>query len=177
AKAALEACAAAALCAGGEAGTASAPGRCAAPCGVWLPGGYPSRAGPPGWADQYRLCGADHPHPPPTCGRGGTTGQHAVHTLSRLAPAAGVVSCLSQLLSAPCQPPSASVTAPAHPWPWRGPNVATADTGHGRGADRSRLDAARGAPASRAALAPASGGMSKPRWWAAAREGGLSRRR
>jgi hypothetical protein len=52
--------------------------------------------------------------------------------------------------------------------------VATADTGHGRGADRSRLDAARGAPVSRAAMAPASGGMSKAWWWAAAREGGLA---
>jgi IS1 family transposase len=46
--------------------------------------------------------------------------------------------------------------------------------GHGRGSDRSRLDAARGAPVSRAAMAPASGGMSKPRWWEAAREGGLA---
>ncbi len=68
-------------------------------------------------------------------------------------------------VSAPCQPPPASVTAPAHPWPWLGQNVATADTGHGRGADRSRLDAARGAPVSRAAVAPASGGMSTPWWW------------
>jgi hypothetical protein len=28
-----------------------------------------------------------------------------------------------------------------------------------------------------AAMAPASGGMSKPQWWEAAREGGLRRRR
>src|SRR4029077_2971352 len=107
----------------------------------------------------------------------GATGQHLVQTRSGLAPATGVVSRLSQLLSAPCQTPPASVTAPAQPWPALGQNVATADPGHGRGADRSRLDAARGAPVSRAAMAPASGGMSTPRWWEAAREGGLGRRR
>src|SRR5438046_1769548 len=120
------------------------------------------RVGSPGLPDQHRVHRAAEPHHPPTCGRGRATGQHAVQTRSGLAPATGVVSRLSQLLSAPCQPPPASLTAPAHPGPWLGQNVATADTGHGRGADRSRLDAARGAPVSRAAVAPASGGMSTP---------------
>ena len=42
------------------------------------------------------------------------------------------------------------------------------DAGDGGGADRPCLDPARGAAVSRAAVAPASGGVSKPWWWEAA---------
>src|SRR5438046_5621297 len=56
---------------------------------------------PLGCQDQHRVHRAAEPHHPPTCGRGGATGQHAVQTRSGLAPATGVVSRLSQLLSAP----------------------------------------------------------------------------
>ncbi len=51
--------------------------------------------------------------------------------------------------------------------------LAAADTRNGGGADRSRVDAAGGAPVPRAAVAPASGGMSTPWWWETATGGGL----
>jgi IS1 family transposase len=95
----------------------------------------------------------------------------------RPAAATGAVPRLSPLLPAACELAGASGCASTDQRHGLRHAVATADTGHGRGADRSRLDAARGAPVSRAAMAPASGGMSQPRWWTAARAEGLGRRR
>src|SRR5262249_9707545 len=88
----------------------------------------------------------------------------------------GAVPRLSQFLPAACELACTSGGASTDPRHGLRQAVATADTGHGRGADRSRLDAARGAPVSRAAMAAASDGVSKQWWWAAARRGGLSRR-
>ena len=77
AQAALDAAAAAALCAGGQDRAAPAPGRRAAPRGVRHAGSRQSCAGPTGLADQHGLRGADQPHHPSACGRGRATGQHA----------------------------------------------------------------------------------------------------
>ena len=51
-----------------------------------------------------------------------------------------------------------------------GQGVAAVYTGDGGGADRSRLDAARGAVVSRAAVATASGGVNQP-WWVGRSQG------
>src|SRR5215813_3167700 len=51
-----------------------------------------------------------------------------------------------------------------------GEDVAAVYTGDGGGADRSRLDAARGAVVSRAAVATASGGVNQP-WWVGSGKG------
>ena len=85
--------------------------------------------------------------------------------------------CLLQFLFAPCQLTPAPAAARAHPRHRLGQAVAALYAGDGGGADRPCLDPARGAAVSRAAVAPASGGVSTPWWWEAARGGGLSRRR
>src|SRR5262249_26310644 len=91
----------------------------------------------------------------------------------RHAAAARSIPCLLQFLLAPRECTPAPTTARAHTRPGVGQAVAAVHARHGRGTDRSRLAGARGAAVSRAGMAPASGGMSKPRWWEAAREGGL----
>jgi hypothetical protein len=55
--------------------------------------------------------------------------------------------------------------------------LAAPDARHGGWTDGSRLDAARDVALPRAAMAAASGGVSKSWWWEAARGWGLSRRR
>ena len=55
--------------------------------------------------------------------------------------------------------------------------VAAADAGDGGGADRSRLDAARGAAVSACHRGRSQRGCEQAGWWEAARRGGLSRRR
>src|SRR4029453_15394425 len=102
------------------------------------------------------------------------SGHHAVQGGGWHAAATGAVPRLSQFLSAACELACTSGGASTDQRHGLRQAVATADTGYGRGADRSRLDATRGAPVSRAAMAPASGGMSKPWWWEAAREGSLA---
>ncbi len=103
-------------------------------------------------ADQHGLCGAPQPHDPPACGRRRPSGEHALQRRGWLAAATRLVPSVSQLLSAACQLTPSASTARTHP---------------------SRLDAARGAVVSRAAVAAASGGVNKPWWWEVAREGGL----
>jgi hypothetical protein len=66
--------------------------------------------------------------------------------------------------------------AGVHRWQRLGHTVAAADAGDGGGADRPCLDAARGAALSRPTVAPASRGVSTPRWWEASRQAGLRRR-
>jgi len=51
------------------------------------------------------------------------------------------------------------------------PSSGGLDAGHGGRADRPCLDPPGGAPVPRAAVAPASRGMSTPWWWETAREG------
>src|SRR5712691_5470885 len=58
-----------------------------------------------------------------------------------------------------------------------GQAVATLHAGHGRGPDRSRLDATRGVALPRAAVAAACGGVSQPWWRETARGRGRRRRR
>ena len=96
AQAALDAAAAAALCASGQDRTPPAPG---ATCSTawclarWRPSMHV--LAPPGLADQHRLCGAAQPHHPPACGRGRATGQHAVQGRRRVAAATGAIPRLS----------------------------------------------------------------------------------
>src|SRR5438552_4925228 len=73
----------------------------------------------------------------------------------------GVVSHVLQFLPAACQLAPAAPGTRADQWQRLGQAVAAADAGHGRWTDGSRLDAARGAPVPRAAVAAASGGMSR----------------
>src|SRR5262249_29826600 len=77
-----------------------------------------------------------------------------------LTPGAGVFSHALQILPPTCQLSPTIAAHAAHQWPWLRQALAITDAGHGRGTDGSRLDAARGAGLSRAAVAPASGGMS-----------------
>src|SRR5437016_3375217 len=84
-EAAVAATAAAALRAGGQDGATPTPGRRAAPRGVWLPGGRQARAGPPGVADQYRLCGAAQPQHPPAWRRRPAAGQQGLEGRRRVA--------------------------------------------------------------------------------------------
>src|SRR5712691_406339 len=143
-EAALDAAAAAALRASGEDGTASAPGRRAAPCGVWLPGGHQSRAGPPGVADQYRLCGAAQPHHPAACRRGRAPGQHAVQGRRRVAAAVGSLPLLRQFLFAPRERTPAPAPARAHPRDRLSHAVAALHSCDGCGPDRSGVGPERG---------------------------------
>src|SRR6266436_2616750 len=138
---------------------------------LWHPGDRQCCVGSPGLPDQHRFYRTPEPHDPPACGRGRAAGHHAVQGGGRHAPATGAVPRLSQFLPAACELACTSGYASTDQRHGLCQAMATADTGHGRGADRSRLDAARGAPVSRAAMAPASGGVSTPRWWGTAKGG------
>ena len=83
-----------------------------------------------------------------------------MQTRGRLTPAVGIVPYLLQFLLAPCQPMRAVATAPANQRDGLSQDVAAADTSDGRWADRPCLDLTGGAPIPRAAVAPASGGVS-----------------
>ena len=173
-EAALDAAAAAALRAGGEDHAAASPGPGESSRGVWHAGGRPSRAGAAWLAYQYRLSGAPQPHHPAAYRRGRATGQHAVQGRRRVAAAAGRLPLLLQFLFAPRERMPAPAAARAHQRDRIGHAVAAPHAGHGSGADRPCLDPPGGAPVPRAAVAPASGGVSQPWWWEAARGGDLS---
>src|SRR6516165_659898 len=80
---------------------------------------------------------------------------------------------IERLLLAACQPPSALAPVRADPRQRLHQTLAAPDTSHGGGIDRPCLDATRGAPVPRAAVAAASRGVSQPEWWEAAREESL----
>jgi transposase-like protein len=91
-QAALEAAAAAPLCAGGEDGAAPAPGAGVAPRGVWHLGDRQCGVGSPWLADQHRFHRAPQPDHASACGGGGTAGHHAVQGRGWYPAAAGLVS-------------------------------------------------------------------------------------
>src|SRR5262249_20648969 len=80
---------------------------------------------------------------------------------------------VGDFLFAPCQPTPALAAARAHQRRRLPQARAALHPRHGGGADRPCLDVARSVVVSCATLAPAGGGMSKPRWWETARAGGL----
>src|SRR5215831_156 len=160
-QATLDAAAAAALRAGGQDGAAAPSGRREAPGGVRDLGGH--RAGAFGMrlADQYGLCRAAQPHHPSACRRGRAPGQHVVQWRGGLTAAVGLVSLLRQFLLAPRELTSAVAPTGAHQRHGLRQAVAALYASDGGGTDGSRLDAARGAALSRAAVATASRGVSK----------------
>src|SRR5262249_39414986 len=91
AEAALDATAAAALCAGGADGAAPASGPRAPPRGVWDPGGRRAGAGGLWLADPDGLCRAAQPGHPATGGGSRASGHHAVPGGGRCAAATGAV--------------------------------------------------------------------------------------
>ena len=128
-------------------------------------------------ADPHRLCGAAESGHASACGGGGPSCQYVVQGRGGLAAAAGVVSKLSQLLSASCQLTPAVAAAGAHQRHGLREALAPLYASDGGRVDRSCLDPERGLAVSGAAMAPASGGMSSAGWWEAAGAGSLSRRR
>src|SRR5262249_8583674 len=80
-------------------------------------------------------------------------------------------------LLAACFPAPAAAAAGADQRRGLRQAVAAVYASDGGRIDRPCLDPAGSAAVPGATMAPASGAMSKPRWWAAAREGGLGRRR
>src|SRR5207245_2261737 len=101
------------------------------------------------------------PHHPPACGRRRATGPHVVQTRGRLTSAVGVVPGVLQLLLASRWLTPDFTTARADPRHGLSQAGAAPNAGNGGWADRSRVDAARGAAVPRAAVAPASRGVSK----------------
>ena len=94
-----------------------------------------------------------------------------------LAPAIDLVS--RRTITSVCRtPPYASrCRSPCPPMDGLGQAVAAPDAGDGGGVDGPCLEHARSPALSRAAVAAASRGVSKPSWWKVARGGGLRRRR
>src|SRR5207248_236882 len=81
-----------------------------------------------------------------------------------LASAAGSVSRVPQFLLAPCRRTPGAAAAGVDQRDRLSQAVAALYASHGGGAHRSCVDPPGGAPVPRAAVAPASGGMSTPGW-------------
>jgi hypothetical protein len=92
--------------------------------------------------------------------RGRAPGQHAVQGRRWVAAAVSRVPLLLQFLLAPHEFTPAPAPAPAHQRDRLGQAMAALYAGHGGGADRSCLDAARGAALPCAAVATTRGGVS-----------------
>jgi hypothetical protein len=136
-QAALEAAAAAPLCAGGEDGAAPAPGTSEPPRRVRPPQCGPAGAGGARLAEQHRLPGAREPDEPPACGGSRTTGQHAGEGRGWVAAAVGSVPHVLQLWlpSRPSMPSAAA--ARAAPGYGLGHAVASPNAGEGGWGDGS----------------------------------------
>src|SRR5262245_63941134 len=156
----VDAGAAAALCAGGEDGAAAPAGPREPPRGVRHAGSRRAGAGDLWLADPDGLCRAAQPGHPAARGGSRASCQHTLQGGGRCAAAARLVPDIPQLLLATWQLTPALAAAPAPQWPWLRQALAITDAGHGRRTNGSRLDAARGAALSRAAVASARGGMS-----------------
>jgi hypothetical protein len=146
----------------------AAPGPGAPARRVRRPGGR--RAGPrrAARAPQHRRHRADHPPHPPAWGRGWAAGDDPVPRRGGLTAAAGPRSPRRERwpASPPCPPALAAALTDSRDR--RGQAVAATATSPGRGTARPRVDVARGAPVSGAAVAPArdagSGGYAGGAW-------------
>jgi hypothetical protein len=106
-------------------------------------------------APQHRLHRAAPSHHPPAWGRGWAAGDDPVPRRGGRTAAAGPRSPRRSLVPAsrPCPPALAAALTDSRDR--RGQDVAATDPSQGRGTDRPRVDVARGAPVSGAAVAPA----------------------
>src|SRR5215475_7747600 len=111
--------------------------------------------------DQYRVCRKAEPRYPTTRGSDRTPGEHALPERSKLARSVDAVSRLSQLRLAPREPSPTIVGSRSHERSWHSQAVAAVYPGDGGWPDRPCVDAARGAPVPRAAVAPAPDSLTR----------------
>jgi hypothetical protein len=177
AQAALDAVAAPALRAGGQDRAAPAFGGRDTSRGVRDSGCCQSGASAVRLADQHRFRRAGSTSPSASMWQPWDDG--SAHSARARTACSSSSPCIMRIIilspSRLLAPAAAAV--PTQPWHGVSQAVAAVYASYGSGADRPCLDTARGVAVPRAAMAPASRGMSKPRWWAAIREGGLGRRR